>query len=304
MSDLIESSISEVPVVVLDTETTGLFPGVGHRVVELAAIRMETSSSRVWRVTDQFSQLINPGRSMDPDASRINGILDEDLLGKPSFEDISEEIFALTEGALLVAHNAQFDASFLGMELHIMNIYKPRRDYYGIPNPWLCTLMVARRNFHFGNNSLGHIARMLGVRTGRAHRALGDVFTTAEVLKRMIDELARRGIVLVGDLLHAQGGPIYTPVVPKIELPHPIDKALVGGRQLRIQYDGPGGMMVHNVNPQYATEYNGRQYLITYCDSRRDQRTFRVDKILKAEILEGGESLLSGKYVDDREAQD
>jgi DNA polymerase III epsilon subunit family exonuclease len=287
MSGLIESPVSEVPVVVLDTETTGLFPGVGHRVVELAAIRMETSSSREWQVTDQFSQLINPGRSMDPDASRINGILDEDLVGKPSFEDIYAEIFAIMEGALLVAHNAQFDASFLGMELHIMSIYNPKRDPYGIPNPWLCTLMVARRNFHFGNNSLGHIARMLGVRTGRAHRALGDVFTTAEVLKRMIDELARRGTVLVGDLLHAQGGPIYTPVVPKIDLPYPLDKALIGGRQLRILYDGPGGKMVHNVNPQYATEYNGKEYLITYCDSRRDQRTFRVDKILKAELLKG-----------------
>jgi DNA polymerase III epsilon subunit family exonuclease len=287
MSTLLESPITDVPLVILDTETTGLFPGVGHRVVELAAIRMERSTSSEWRIVNQFSQLINPGRSMDPDASRINGILNEDLVGKPSFEDISEEIFTIIDGALLVAHNAQFDASFLGMELHIMNLYNPRRDYSGIPNPWLCTLMIARRNFHFGNNSLGHIARMLSVRTGRAHRALGDVFTTAEVLKRMIVELARRGIVLVGDFLHAQGGPIFTPVIPEIKLPHPLNTALLGGSQLRIHYDGPGGRMVHIVNPQYATEYNGKRYLITYCDSRRDQRTFRVDKILKAEIVKG-----------------
>jgi predicted DNA-binding transcriptional regulator YafY len=60
---------------------------------------------------------------------------------------------------------------------------------------------------------------------------------------------------------------------------------VIGKGQLKIVYDGPGGKLVHRVNPQYATEFRGRQYLITYCDSIRDQRTFRVDKILKAELI-------------------
>lgn len=285
ISGLTESSIYEVPVVIIDTETTGLFPGVGHRIVELAAIRMEASTSKEWLLTDEFSQLLNPGRSMDPDASRISGIVDDDLVGKPSFEDIAAEFLAITEGALLVAHNAQFDASFLGMELYIMSIYSLGLEHHTIHNPWLCTMMLARRNFNYGRNSLGHIARLLGVRTGRAHRALGDVYTTMEILKRMFREMRARQINLVGDLLHAQGGPIYTPEIAEINLPHPLSEAVTGRGRLRIVYDGPGGKLVHKVNPQYATEFRGRQYLITYCDSRRDQRTFRVDKILEAELI-------------------
>ncbi len=285
MSTLIESSIFEVPVVVIDTETTGLFPGVGHRIVELAAIRMEPGPNKGWQVAEEFSQLINPGRSMDPDASRINGIYDRDLIGKPSFEDISEKILAMTQEALLVAHNASFDASFLGMEFYIESVYGSDSKYHLISNPWLCTLMLARRNFQFGGNSLGHIAKTLRVRSGRAHRALGDVYTTIEVLKRMVNTMAGRGTDLVGDLLYAQGGPIYTPLHGEVELPHPLGIALAGGRQLRIIYHGPAGKKTHTVNPQYATEFQGKQYLITYCDTRRDQLTFRVDRILKADLI-------------------
>jgi DNA polymerase III epsilon subunit family exonuclease len=285
MSNLIESRIFEVPLVIIDTETTGLFPGVGHRIVELAAVRLEPGPSSSWQVADEFDQLINPGRSMDPDASRINGIYNQDLIGKPSFEDISTKIIGMTDGALLVAHNASFDASFLGMELYIESVFDPASDYQLLSNPWLCTLMLARRNFHFGGNSLGNIAKTLRVRSGRAHRALGDVYTTIEILKRMVKTMAGRGNDLVGDLLYAQGGPIYTPLFGDIHLPHPMGAALEGGGQLRITYDGPGGKKAHTVNPQYATEFQGRQYLVTYSDSRRDQLTFRVDRIIKADLI-------------------
>jgi len=284
-SHLTERSVFDVPLVIVDTETTGLFPGIGHRVVELAAIRLDPGPSAGWRVSHEFSQLINPGRSMDPEASSINGIYDRDLVGKPSFEDVSDEIRSMVDGAVLVAHNAQFDASFLGMELYIESIYDPSVEYQGIPNPWLCTLALARRNFHFGRNSLGHIARTLRVRSGRAHRALGDVYTTTEVLKRMLKTMADRGVDLVGDLLHAQGGPIYTPFVSDVSLPYPLDIALSEGGRLQIVYDGPAGRTERKVNPQYATEFQGKQYLITYCDVSRDQRTFRVDRILKAELI-------------------
>ena len=284
-SQLTERSVFDVPLVVVDTETTGLYPETGHRVVELAAVRLDPDPSDGWQVTNEFSQLINPGRSMDPEASRINSIYDRDLVGKPSFEDVSDEIRSMVEGAVLVAHNAQFDASFLGMELYIESVYNPTVLYQRIPNPWLCTLMLARRNFHFGSNSLGQIARTLRVRSGRAHRALGDVYTTTEVLKRMTKTMADRGIDLVGDLLYAQGGAIYTPLRSEVDLPNPLDIALSDGERLKIVYDGPAGRTVRKVNPQYATEFQGKQYLITYCDQSRDQRTFRVDRILKAELI-------------------
>ena len=283
--DILERSIFDVPLVVIDTETTGLIPGIGHRIVELGLVRLEPNTPYHWKVSNEFSQLLNPGRSMDPDASRVNGITNKDLVGRPTFDDIAAQILEMMDGAVLAAHNAQFDASFLAMELYIRRLYDPEAKDEALPNPWLCTLMLARRNFYFGRNSLGHVARQLGVRHGRAHRALGDVYTTLEVLKRMVQKLGRQGIEAVGDLLHVQGGSIYTPHLPYVTLPPPLDQALMNGESLRIVYDGPLGRSERNVNPQYASEYNGKKYLITYCDESRDQRTFRVDRILKAEVI-------------------
>ena len=134
-----------------------------------------------WQEMAQFNQLINPGRPMDPRASEVNHIYDEDLIGAPAFADIADAFLAMIDGALLVAHNAPFDADFLGMELFIRALTAGNEADATLTNPWLCTLKLARRYFHFGRNSLGHVARMLGVRTGRAHRALNDVFVTAEV---------------------------------------------------------------------------------------------------------------------------
>jgi DNA polymerase III epsilon subunit family exonuclease len=285
MVELLESPITDVPIVVIDTETTGLFPGVGHRVVELAAIRLEASPGAAWQVTGQFSQLINPGRSMDADASRINRIYDEDLAGKPSFAEIADSFYSLLDDALLVAHNAQFDASFLGMELHILEAQGYLETTKMIPNPWLCTMMLARYNFHFGRNNLEHIARVLGVRRGRAHRAVADVNTTAEVFKRLIRDLMARRIVTVRDFLVAQGGSIYLPHYREIRLHPPINEALAGNMSLRILYDGPAGKKTHIVKPLYASEHAGKEYLIATCLVRQEQRTFRLDKILSAELV-------------------
>ena len=270
------------------TGPTGIRPRVGlspNRPQAEAGIRMEPATAGKWRESGKLSQLLNPGRSMDPDASRVSGIYDQDLVGQPSFEDVSGELLALSEDALLVAHNAEFDASFLGMELYIQSVYHPSALSSGLRNPWLCTLKLARRNFHFGSNSLGHIASVLGVRMGRAHRALGDVYTTSEVFKRMVSAQARLGTDLVGDLLHLQGGPVYTPRFKMVDLPHPLDLALREGEQLEILYRGPIGERRYRINPQYATEFQGKKYLISYCDDRRDQRTFRVDRISEAKIV-------------------
>ena len=285
LSELSERPIHDVPIVVLDTETTGLIPGIGHRIVELAMVRLEPTPAGQWWVASEFNELLNPGRSMDPDASRVNGIYDTDLVGKPTFDDKTDEIISMVHGALLVAHNARFDASFLAMELYISSLYNPSELETMLTNPWLCTMMLARRNFFFGRNSLGHIARQMGVRRGRAHRALGDVYTTLEVFKRMVKSMADDGIQMAGDLLLAQGGAIFSPNMPEVILPHPLDQALTRGDNLRIVYRGPAGTTTRIVNPQYATEYQGKQYLISYCDESRDQRTFRVDRILKAEVI-------------------
>lgn len=268
---------SEIPIVVLDTETTGLFPGLGHRIVEIGAVRLEN-----WREVGQVSTLIQPERKMDPKASSVNGIYDEDLVGQPTFGEVADELLSLLDGALIVAHNAEFDAGFLGQELLIHGFITGGQTAT-LPNPWLCTLLLARRYFHFGRNNLSHIARQLGVRMGQAHRALSDVYMTAEILKRMVRTLAQQRFETVDDLLHAQGSPIYA-LSYALQLPDVVHEALVNGRNLRLLYLGNSGESNRVVTPLYPSQHRGVGYLIAYCHQAEAQRTFRLDRIFSAEL--------------------
>lgn len=287
MFDFEEKRPSEIPIVVLDTEATGLFPGLGHRLVEVGAVRLEN-----WEVVGSINQLVQPGRAMTPKASAVSSIDDQMLVDKPTFAEIAGELLALLDGALLVAHNATFDANLLGMEFFISghtftDNALPAKNQ-GLPNPWLCTLRLARRHFYFGKNNLGYIARKLGVRIGHAHRALNDVYITLEVFKRMVYELKRavRGqqrLETVGDLLYAQGEPIYAPPPPDVFLPAPIAEALENGRQLRILYIGNAGEIERIITPRYPSRHRGVSYLIAYCHLRQEQRAFRIDHIFSAE---------------------
>jgi DNA polymerase-3 subunit epsilon len=281
MFDFDEKRPSQIPIVVLDTETTGLFPGLGHRVVEIGAVRLEN-----WQPVAEFDQLINPQRKMEAKASSVSGITDADLLGKPSFAEIEPELSALLKGALLVAHNASFDAGFLGMEYFIANqadLADSRQPI--LPNPWLCTLLLARRHFYFGRNNLGHIARKLGVRMGRAHRALNDVYMTAEILKRMVRQLEKQKLTTVGDLLYAQGEPVFTPPPPNPFMPEVIADALGNGRQLKILYLSESGETERTITPLYPSQHRGVGYLVAECHLRNDQLTFRLDRIFSAELI-------------------
>ncbi len=272
-----EQPLFAQPVVVIDTETTGLIPELGHRVIEIAAVRLENG-----RETAQFSTLLNPGRPLDPAASRVSGITNADLVGQPAFAEMSAQLLTLIDGALLVAHNAPFDAAFIGMELFI-HFRQQQITPISPPNPWLCTLELARRCFHFDHNNLGAVAQQLGVRMGRAHRALGDVYTTAEILKRMARELAKQRLISVDDLLFAQGGPVYTPPPPVITLPPVIEEALANGRTLSILY-GDTTSTWRTITPYYPTLHQGQTYLIAYCHARQEQRTFRLDRIMNYEL--------------------
>lgn len=283
MFDFEELLPADIPIVVLDTETTGLYPGLGHRIVEIGAVRMEN-----WKVTQEYSQLIQPGRLMDPRSSAVNNIYDAELEGKPSFSDISDQLAELLDGALLVAHNATFDAEFLGMEQFISR-YERQADQTEatLPNPWLCTLLLARSHFYFGRNNLGHIARKLGVRMGLAHRALNDVYMTAEVLKRMVRELSDQRLKTVGDLLHAQGGAIYVPPPPPTTfIPELVTLAAASKQPLRILYFGDTDSGQRVITPKYPSQHQGVSYLIAHCHEAQEQRAFRLDRIFSAEAIE------------------
>ena len=99
--------------IVLDTETTGLNPKLGDRIIEIGCVEVLSRA-----ITDrQFHTYLNPERDIDEGASRVHGLTREDLMSKPKFADIAREFLDYVRGAELIIHNADFDVEFLDLEL-------------------------------------------------------------------------------------------------------------------------------------------------------------------------------------------
>ncbi len=265
-NDLLARPIGEAPLAVVDVETTGLSPQHGDRVIEIAVLRAEPGGRvEVW------SSLVDPGRRIDPRASAVNGIRDADVAGQPRFAALVPQLRARLAGAVLVAHNAPFDLDFL--------THEHRRAGTAMHSPPVIdTLMLARRWFDFPSNSLGHVARTLGIRADRAHRAAGDVQTTHRVLLRMIDSLAPRGFATVEDFSRGYAPSMAGDLDHLQRLDEPLATALRERRAVTIRYAGRDRTTDRVVEPILALE----DRLIAYCRLRREERTFLFGRIRAA----------------------
>jgi DNA polymerase-3 subunit epsilon len=99
--------------VVLDTETTGLEPAAGHRIIEIGCVELVNRRS----TNNRFHRYVNPERMVDPGALEVHGIKNEFLATQPRFADVAEEFVEFVRGAELVIHNADFDVDFINHEL-------------------------------------------------------------------------------------------------------------------------------------------------------------------------------------------
>jgi len=163
-------------ILALDTETTGMSPAGGHRLVEVARVAVVDGA-----LGEEWSTLVAPGRPIPPDATRVHGIRDDMVADAPAAGEVGRALREACGDLPLVFHNAPFDLPFL---LHLF-------QEAGAPpllNPVVDTLGLARGLFGTGNNSLGALAKRLGLPAETAHRALGDTRTTA----RAFVELAAR----------------------------------------------------------------------------------------------------------------
>lgn len=163
----------------LDTETTGLYPSQGHRIIEIAAV--EVINRRITR--NHFHVYLNPDREIDPGAQEVHGITLEFLQDKPRFHDVADEFLDFVNGAELIIHNAPFDVGFLDMELG-------RIDRSGINQACLGvidTLKLAKEMRPGQRNSLDALCRHYGVDNSRRtlHGALLDAELLADVYLAM-----------------------------------------------------------------------------------------------------------------------
>ncbi|MDD5248413.1 MAG: DNA polymerase III subunit epsilon [Rhodocyclaceae bacterium] len=165
--------------IVLDTETTGLDPAQGHRVIEIGCVEL-----RGRQLTEsRFHTYINPERDIDAGAMQVHGITNERVASEPLFAAIAEEFIAFIRGAELVIHNAAFDVGFLDAEFGLLGLGKVTEVCAGVTD----TLKMARELRPGKRNSLDALCKDFGIdNSGRQlHGALLDAELLAEVYLAM-----------------------------------------------------------------------------------------------------------------------
>lgn len=164
---------------VFDVETTGLDPRQGHRILEIAGVRIEGGEIREEQV---FSQLVNPERTIPWEAKKVNKITDEEVAAAPTIDAVLPDFLRFTEGSILVAHNAQFDMGFLEQEKECC------WGYVDLPECF-CTMRLSQSLFpHEFRHNLDVVALRLGIALpAQRHRALPDVLMTANALLKMLE---------------------------------------------------------------------------------------------------------------------
>ncbi|MFZ5561283.1 MAG: DNA polymerase III subunit epsilon [Pseudomonadota bacterium] len=166
--------------IILDTETTGIDPLQGHRLIEVGCLEMVNR-----RLTGRvFHRYVNPGREVEAGAMAVHGITDEFLADKPRFGSIAEEFLEFIRGAELVIHNAPFDVGFIDHEFRLLKRGLPTlAEVCGI----LDTLVMARARHPGQKNNLDALSRRYGAdqRDRSYHGALLDAAILADVYLAM-----------------------------------------------------------------------------------------------------------------------
>ncbi|KXS52649.1 MAG: DNA polymerase III subunit epsilon [Marinobacter sp. T13-3] len=158
--------------IVLDTETTGIDPNEGHRIIEIGCVEVveRALTGRNYHV------YINPEREVEAEAITVHGITNEFLADKPKFADIADEFFEFIKGAELVIHNAAFDVGFMDSEFARLKPVRKTADHCGIVD----SLAIARAKHPGQKNSLDALCKRYGV--DNSNRELHGALLDAEIL--------------------------------------------------------------------------------------------------------------------------
>ncbi|MDQ2917647.1 MAG: DNA polymerase III subunit epsilon [Casimicrobiaceae bacterium] len=216
----------------LDTETTGLDPKQGHRIIEIAAVevvdRRLTGRHRHYR--------LDPERDIDVAATEVHGMTRDDLRGKPRFVDIAGEFVEFARGAEWIIHNAPFDVAFFDYEFVLAGLPGVTSIYGRL----LDTLALARESFPGKRNNLNALCERFGV--SYAHRTLHGALLDAQLLAEVYLAMTRGQETLVIDM--------YVPSMPA-----------GGGLSIDGAAMGAARHVVHRVVPDAAELAAHRAYL-------------------------------------------
>ncbi|MEZ5778937.1 MAG: exonuclease domain-containing protein [Paracoccaceae bacterium] len=190
---LTEAKLEDLTYVVFDTETTGLLPEEGDEIVQIAGLRLVNGRRATGEV---FDMLVNPGRTIPPKATAVHGISDAMVADAPRIGEVLARFHNFADGAVLIAHNAPFDMTFL----------RRREEEIGraFDHPILDTVLLSAVIYgQTESHSLDALTARLGITIPEEarHTAIGDTIATAEAFLKLLPMLKGRGLVTFGDLL-------------------------------------------------------------------------------------------------------
>ena len=164
--------------IVLDTETTGLSPDNGDRVVEIGCVELINHVP----TSNTFQVYLNPEKQMDPGAEKVHGLTNEFLVDKPKFIDVADDFLSFIGSSTLIAHNADFDVGFLNSELSRAKKEKIKT------NRVVDTLKIARTKYPGARNSLDALCKRFSIDNSNRelHGALLDSELLAEVYLELV----------------------------------------------------------------------------------------------------------------------
>lgn len=263
--------------VAFDLETTGLVAET-DRVVEIGAVRFDASGHELGR----FERLVHPERPMSPAAQAIHGISDADLADAlPAREILPQFLQYLGDPRIttLLAHNAAFDAGFLGRELALID---QDASAYAVVD----TLALARRKIpEARDHRLDTLARMFSLDPEGPHRALADSLRVKGLW------LALEGASMPNDLLVS-----YPVIDARGGVPAPngwdrLTEAITQGLAIRMEYAGGSrGSAPRDVTPRGFAHRGGVAYLVAFCHIDTYEKSFRLDRVTRYQVVPPGES--------------
>lgn len=193
--------------IVLDTETTGLDPRTGHRLVEIGCIELIDFVP----TGENFHYYVDPERDMDPGAEKVHGLSTAFLRGKPVFASICETLLDFVGDATLIAHNAAFDRNFINWELE-------NAGFVTLPESrWLCTHVMAQKRYPGMHNSLDALCKRFRISLAERekHGALLDAKLLAAVYLELRGGRERAldfgAVAASGVAVTSSSRPIYAP---------------------------------------------------------------------------------------------
>lgn len=271
LDQLYSLSLHQIPIAVIDLETTGLHAHTDS-ICEIGAVLLEGGE-----ILEEYTTLVNPQQIMSDDVIAIHHLTNEMLVNAPLLPQVLPDFLQFVGASVIAGHNVGFDLSFLNPSLRPLGIDLSQR-------PILDTAQLARKLLKEANGySLSRLAGEFELPATQFHRALDDARTTAHLLSLLFDRLAEQGVHTLSQLTETfpfRGTPSSS------EGLSPLEEAI----WMAIEHSLPVDIRYRNRNDvvrqrRITPERLASPYVYAFCHLRREQRCFRMDRIEHYKVI-------------------